>query len=228
MTKITKKLAETPYTSTEGLEVGRRLRLKQNTVAANSCTPSDTLDTLARSGWKGDLATVTALPFAKAVVIPMHTQCLVMEVTSPTCLDVVTVWREQSVRGVKGKLVALCTTRHCSDFILSRGTPRMAGEPEGKAPTLPALPAPITLPTGLPAMTTIDLTPTWSGLLPVMVHVLQHSESESSKRDIADELNKMARAADRWNAHCKAQIAVLEQSAIATATAPQTAQQGGK
>jgi hypothetical protein len=222
MTKITKKLAETPYTSTEGLEVGRRLRLTQNTVAANSCTPSDTLDTLAKSGWKGDLAAVTALPMAKAVVIPMHTQCLVMEVSSPTCLDVVTVWRERTVRGVKGKLVALCTIRHCSDFILSRGTPRMAGEPEGKAPAL------TTLPTRLPAMQTIDMTPTWSGLLPVMVHILQHSESESSKRDIADELTKMARAADRWNTHCKEQCAVLEQSAIAAATAPQTASQGGK
>jgi hypothetical protein len=64
-------------------------------------------------------------------------------------------------------------------------------------------------------MKTIDLTPTWASLVPVLVQILQHSESESSKRDIADELTKMARAADRWNAHCKEKIAVLEQVAIA-------------
>jgi hypothetical protein len=64
-------------------------------------------------------------------------------------------------------------------------------------------------------MKTIDMTPTWASLVPALIHILQHSESESSKHDIADELTKMARAADRWNAHCKEQIAVLEQVAIA-------------
>jgi hypothetical protein len=64
-------------------------------------------------------------------------------------------------------------------------------------------------------MQTIDMTPTWSGLLPVMVHILQHSESESSKRDIADELTKMARAADRWNAYCKEQNTIVRQEVSA-------------
>ena len=77
-------------------------------------------------------------------------------------------------------------------------------------------------------MTTIDLTPTWSALVPMLSLVLQQTDSETTRHEITLEFAKMARAADRWNAHCKEQIAVLEQSAIATATAPQTAQQGGK
>ncbi len=40
-------------------------------------------------------------------------------------------------------------------------------------------------------MNTIDMTPTWVALVPVLIH-------------IAAELSKMARAADHWNAHCKA------------------------
>jgi hypothetical protein len=68
-------------------------------------------------------------------------------------------------------------------------------------------------------MKTIDMTPTWEGLVPALIHILQHSESESSKRNIADELTKMARAADLWNAHCKEQNAALEQAAIANSTA---------
>jgi hypothetical protein len=51
---------------------------------------------------------------------------------------------------------------------------------------------------------TIDLTPTWESLVPVMVHILQHSESDTAKRDITAEIKSMAKAADMWNAHCKA------------------------
>lgn len=54
-------------------------------------------------------------------------------------------------------------------------------------------------------MKTIDITLTWQGLVPVLVHILQHSESASSRRDITEELTKMAKAADLWNAHCKTQ-----------------------
>jgi hypothetical protein len=68
-------------------------------------------------------------------------------------------------------------------------------------------------------MKTIDMTPTWASLVPAFVHILQHSESEWSKRDIQNELTKMARAADLWNAHCKKEIAALEQVAIANSTA---------
>jgi hypothetical protein len=60
-------------------------------------------------------------------------------------------------------------------------------------------------------MKTIDITPTWASLVPALIHILQHSESESSKHDIADELTKMARAADRWNAYCKEQNTIVRQ-----------------
>jgi hypothetical protein len=64
-------------------------------------------------------------------------------------------------------------------------------------------------------MKTIDLTPTWASLVPVLMHIAKYSESPSGLRDVTDELTKMAKAADLWNAHCKAQIATLEQVAIA-------------
>lgn len=52
---------------------------------------------------------------------------------------------------------------------------------------------------------TIDLTPTWESLVPVLLHIAQHSESVKARKDIAEELVRMAQAADKWNAHCKAQ-----------------------
>lgn len=76
--------------------------------------------------------------------------------------------------------------------------------------------------------TSIDLTPTWISAVPLLIYIAKYSDSPSALRDLTNELIKMAEAADMWNAQCKRQIAVLEQSAIATATAPQTAQQGGK
>ena len=54
-------------------------------------------------------------------------------------------------------------------------------------------------------METIDVTPTWSGLVPVLSLVLQRSDSEQARREVTEELMKMAKAADQWNAHCKAQ-----------------------
>ena len=68
-------------------------------------------------------------------------------------------------------------------------------------------------------MKTIDLTPTWASLVPVLMHIAKHSDSPSGLRDVTDELTKMARAADLWNAHCKEQIAALEQVAVANGTA---------
>jgi len=51
---------------------------------------------------------------------------------------------------------------------------------------------------------TIDLTPTWEGLVPVLLHIAQHATSMTARKDIETELTNMAKAADRWNAHCKA------------------------
>jgi hypothetical protein len=50
-------------------------------------------------------------------------------------------------------------------------------------------------------MKTINLTPTWSGLVQGLMAIMEGGTGES--RGVArSELYKMARAADRWVAHC--------------------------
>lgn len=51
---------------------------------------------------------------------------------------------------------------------------------------------------------TIDMTPTWSALLPMFVAALQHG-SDEGRKIAREELQRMAQAADHWNAHCTAQ-----------------------
>lgn len=43
---------------------------------------------------------------------------------------------------------------------------------------------------------TIDLTPTWRGILPALLALL---ENPATQRDALDELTKMANLADRYN-----------------------------
>ena len=43
---------------------------------------------------------------------------------------------------------------------------------------------------------TIDLTPTWRGILPALLALL---ENPATQRDALDELSKMANLADRYN-----------------------------
>lgn len=45
----------------------------------------------------------------------------------------------------------------------------------------------------------IDLTPTWEGILPGLLWVLQDGDNEG-KRIAKEELKRMAKAADLWNA----------------------------
>jgi hypothetical protein len=53
-------------------------------------------------------------------------------------------------------------------------------------------------------MHTIDLTPTWSGLLPALLALLSDATTPvETRRIIEAELARMARAADAWNAHAK-------------------------
>ncbi len=47
---------------------------------------------------------------------------------------------------------------------------------------------------------TIDLTPTWAGLLPIMLECIAEKGPHS---DMRPEFVKMAKAADKWNEHCK-------------------------
>lgn len=51
---------------------------------------------------------------------------------------------------------------------------------------------------------TIDLTPTWESLVTVLLHIARNADSVTARQDIHAELTNMARAADKWNAHCKA------------------------
>lgn len=48
---------------------------------------------------------------------------------------------------------------------------------------------------------TIDMTPTWESLVPVLLYLVRNSRT--AKADIEQELFRMAQAADKWNAHCK-------------------------
>ena len=53
-------------------------------------------------------------------------------------------------------------------------------------------------------MKTIDMTPTWEGVLPVLIMTLQRSKVDSDSLETAQtELNKMAKLADKWVQHVK-------------------------
>lgn len=53
-----------------------------------------------------------------------------------------------------------------------------------------------------PIMKTLDITPTWRGILPIIVAALQTPDlPHEVERDLLDELTRMARAADNWNEH---------------------------
>ncbi len=42
----------------------------------------------------------------------------------------------------------------------------------------------------------INITPTWSGLLPAMIAILQDSDNDKAKSEIKQAFKRMARAAD--------------------------------
>ena len=50
---------------------------------------------------------------------------------------------------------------------------------------------------------TIDMTPTWEGLLPWLMTAVNQAEYFSIYSEMGEELLRMARAADQWNAYCK-------------------------
>ena len=52
---------------------------------------------------------------------------------------------------------------------------------------------------------TINICPTWEGITPVLLMAVANRGHVSTSDELVQELLKMARAADRWNAHCKAQ-----------------------
>jgi hypothetical protein len=50
-----------------------------------------------------------------------------------------------------------------------------------------------------PTVRTIDITPTWSGVLPLLVELATNATTVEARKDAEAELRKMARAADLWN-----------------------------
>lgn len=61
-----------------------------------------------------------------------------------------------------------------------------------------AKPAPEKAPGGY-----IDMTPSWQGLLPLLIEGLANRATPEGNRIAKEELIRMAQAADAWNAHCK-------------------------
>lgn len=51
-------------------------------------------------------------------------------------------------------------------------------------------------------VTVIDLTPTWTDILPLMILSVKNTPIARGG-DIIKEFERMAEAADKWNAHCK-------------------------
>jgi hypothetical protein len=45
---------------------------------------------------------------------------------------------------------------------------------------------------------TIDMTPTWKGLLPVLVHLVENATTSESRHVAMDELTRMANLADLY------------------------------
>lgn len=53
-------------------------------------------------------------------------------------------------------------------------------------------------------MKTIDMTPTWEAVTPILVMTLQRTKNDPEATDIAQkELMRMANLADKWVAHVK-------------------------
>lgn len=50
---------------------------------------------------------------------------------------------------------------------------------------------------------TIDVTPTWEAMVPILITVIRNAESSKTLKDMEQELRNMAQAADRWNTHCR-------------------------
>ena len=52
---------------------------------------------------------------------------------------------------------------------------------------------------------TVDICPTWEGITPVLLTAIANRGHVHMGDELVQELLKMARLADRWNEHCKAQ-----------------------
>lgn len=51
----------------------------------------------------------------------------------------------------------------------------------------------------------VNMTPTWSALLPGMIDVIRNGETYESRKLMEGEFERMALAADKWNEYAKKQ-----------------------
>lgn len=56
---------------------------------------------------------------------------------------------------------------------------------------------------------TIDMTPTWAGLLPALL-ALAESSTAAGKKTAREEFARMAKAADQWNANAAALVELVK------------------
>lgn len=56
---------------------------------------------------------------------------------------------------------------------------------------------------------TIDATPTWESMVPVLMYIIRNIDRMDALNDIEQELRVMASAADKWNAYAKAQTELV-------------------
>ena len=54
-------------------------------------------------------------------------------------------------------------------------------------------------------MKTVDVTPTWLGLLPMLLELTRPSINQDARQMAFRELARMAEAADKWNEHCSSE-----------------------
>jgi hypothetical protein len=54
-------------------------------------------------------------------------------------------------------------------------------------------------------MKSVDVTPTWLGLLPMLLELTRPSINQDARQMAFKELARMAEAADKWNEHVTAQ-----------------------
>lgn len=64
--------------------------------------------------------------------------------------------------------------------------------------------APVSRPAEAAPVRTIDATPTWAAILPMLRHAAENGTAEG-RAIVWEELARMARAADKWNAAAKAE-----------------------
>jgi hypothetical protein len=145
---MSKPLPIEQYENTDTFYAGRRLKTNPEAHRLTGAFGHrETTGTVANeNGWKGNPHAVTPWNVATDTAFPLGTWCIVTNVIDSERVDAMTLWKS------RGSIVAVTFTGlHCSNFVLSRGTPPMVGESESlagvhaapKVAPVPPAPAPV-------------------------------------------------------------------------------------